>query len=575
MGNAASVIPDDADDSKKNKAKANRPTKGSVIPKFSDLEARKKGVDSSPQERNDSTSSLLRHGEYKKAPEQRPSAGKLAENPRNAEVDRVAESEDSKSIETPAAEENPGENKTAPREEKADALERAAAVEVDRGPGLPNVNRSEGEEKQSEERAGIADEGALASKQRKDSEATKRKRQSPPESKDNNDDDQSAQAPRRSSGRRNDSTDDKNHTISSVSSATNMASVGKRHHHRRRHHHKHREKQPATLLATGESGDREVCSDVASEQEDKLKLLLEFIPYFGAGDMARDGMVRSILSNANAEELAGDRDEYDNTLLILACQYRCKGLVPLILARGDGAIDVDAVNSAGASALHFACYKDSICVETAILLLERGAKPEVVENTYGWVSTLFFVLDGWISSHRCCHRLYRVVIPDCVCRCTVGAYGNRANDKREEKKNGPESLQQCRSCSPKAACQCNNTSACPNTRGTILVNSPQSSQNRGWVGNCDIRCTPLHYAAGAGDLELCRRLVGGGAKASTWDFYQYTAVDYAKQSGATDCAAYLEDVSAPGAANAGKKTKSSAPTKVCGLLSIDHQATKL
>lgn len=85
----------------------------------------------------------------------------------------------------------------------------------------------------------------------------------------------------------------------------------------------------------------------------------------------------------------------------------------------------------------------------------------------------------------------------------------------------------------------------------------------------------MHYAAGAGDLELCRRLVGGGAKASTWDFYQYTAVDYAKQSGATDCAAYLEDVSAPGAVNAGKKTESSAPTKVCGLLSIDHQAAKL
>lgn len=45
-----------------------------------------------------------------------------------------------------------------------------------------------------------------------------------------------------------------------------------------------------------------------------------------------------------------------------------------------------------------------------------------------------------------------------------------------------------------------------------------------------------------------------GAKASTWDFYQYSAVDYAKQSGATDCVAYLEEVSALGttANNAGK-----------------------
>ncbi|CAM9615075.1 unnamed protein product, partial [Hapterophycus canaliculatus] len=138
------------------------------------------------------------------------------------------------------------------------------------------------------------------------------------------------------------------------------------------------------------------------------------------------------------EELVG-QDDYGNTLLILACQYRCKALVPLILARGGGAIDVDAINSEGACALHFACYKDSVCAETAVLLLERGAAPEVVENTYG--------------------------------------------------------------------------------------------------------CTPLHYAAGAGDVGLCKRLIEKGAKANTWDLYQYTAVDYAKQSGATDCVTYLEEVS--------------------------------
>lgn len=92
--------------------------------------------------------------------------------------------------------------------------------------------------------------------------------------------------------------------------------------------------------------------------------------------------MRSILSAADAEELVG-RDDYGNTLLILACQYRHKALVPLILAKSGGAIDLDAVNSEGACALHFACYKDSVCAETAFLLLERGAKPEVVENTHG------------------------------------------------------------------------------------------------------------------------------------------------------------------------------------------------
>ena len=66
------------------------------------------------------------------------------------------------------------------------------------------------------------------------------------------------------------------------------------------------------------------------------------------------------------------------------------------------------------------------------------------------------------------------------------------------------------------------------------------------------RCTPLHYAAGAGDIDLCKRLIEKGAKVNTWDSYQYTAVDYAKQSGATDCVAYLEEVSTPGATTAGK-----------------------
>lgn len=105
-------------------------------------------------------------------------------------------------------------------------------------------------------------------------------------------------------------------------------------------------------------------------------------PYVSDGLLSYLAKVRSILSAADAEELVG-RDAYGNTLLILACQYRHKALVPLILARSGGAIDVDATNAEGACALHFACYKDSVCAETALLLLKRGAAPEIVENTYG------------------------------------------------------------------------------------------------------------------------------------------------------------------------------------------------
>ena len=88
----------------------------------------------------------------------------------------------------------------------------------------------------------------------------------------------------------------------------------------------------------------------------------------------------------------------------------------------------------------------------------------------------------------------------------------------------------------------------------LLLSSPFTSPGTSMRGKR--RCTPPHYAAGAGDVDLCKRLIQKGAKASTWDFYQYSAVDYAKQSGATDCVAYLEEVSALGAAtNAGKRPR--------------------
>lgn len=164
---------------------------------------------------------------------------------------------------------------------------------------------------------------------------------------------------------------------------------------KRRHRHQHNRRlgkqQAGTSSFRGGNGDIEPCddgsdggSDTEGQNDDKLRLLLDFIPYFGLGDATHDNMVRSILSAADEEELARNRDQYGNTLLILSCQYRCKGLVPLILSKSSGgAIDLDAVNSEGACALHFACYKDSICAETAMMLLERGAKPEVVENIHG------------------------------------------------------------------------------------------------------------------------------------------------------------------------------------------------
>lgn len=88
---------------------------------------------------------------------------------------------------------------------------------------------------------------------------------------------------------------------------------------------------------------------------DKFQLILESLPYFGQGDDAgTDQVVRQVLQSAQVGDLEG-RDEYGNTILILAVQYGAVDLVPIIM--GKRAVDVNAVNSAGACALHFACYK--------------------------------------------------------------------------------------------------------------------------------------------------------------------------------------------------------------------------
>ncbi|CAM9186530.1 unnamed protein product [Ascophyllum nodosum] len=238
---------------------------------------------------------------------------------------------------------------------------------------------------------------------------------------------------------------DGNHTASS-----NSTGHRHRYHGRHRRHNRGKRRRPSKDGKGANGANARQQNEQQDEEEDKMKLLREFIPYFGTGDATSDSMVRSILGAADAEELTEDgNDDYGNTLLILACQYRCTGLVPLILAKGGGgAIDVNAVNSAGACALHFACYSGSLCMETAVLLLERGASPELAEKTHG--------------------------------------------------------------------------------------------------------CNPLHYAAGAGNVDLCKRLIEAGANTRTCDFHRYTAIDYAKHAGAEGCVAYLERVTAatPGAANA-------------------------
>lgn len=104
--------------------------------------------------------------------------------------------------------------------------------------------------------------------------------------------------------------------------------------------------------------------DGDGEDMDPVQVLFQFIPYYGRGDLANDSLVRSTLLSVPIDEI-DQRDEYGNTLLLLACQYGCEDLVRIMLNKG---ADANSVNSAGACGLHFACYKVRQYLQHYVLL---------------------------------------------------------------------------------------------------------------------------------------------------------------------------------------------------------------
>lgn len=121
-------------------------------------------------------------------------------------------------------------------------------------------------------------------------------------------------------------------------------------------------------------------SDVSdSEDLEPVDVLLQFIPYYGQGDPANDSLVRSTLSSLSVEDI-DSKDEYGNTLLLLACQYRCEDLVRIMLNKG---ANPNALNLSGACCLHFACYRESASYPIAKILLQNGANPDIAETSFG------------------------------------------------------------------------------------------------------------------------------------------------------------------------------------------------
>lgn len=121
--------------------------------------------------------------------------------------------------------------------------------------------------------------------------------------------------------------------------------------------------------------------DISVDEDDiePIEVLLQFIPYYGQGDGSNDSIVRATLTALSVEDI-DSKDEYGNTLLLLACQYRCEDLVRMMISKG---ADPNAVNSSGACCLHFACYRESASFQVAKVLLQNGANPDVAESTFG------------------------------------------------------------------------------------------------------------------------------------------------------------------------------------------------
>jgi ankyrin repeat protein len=110
-----------------------------------------------------------------------------------------------------------------------------------------------------------------------------------------------------------------------------------------------------------------------------LDILFQFIPYYGQGDPTNDATVRAYLSGLSLSEI-DSKDEYGNTLLLLACQYNCDDLVRIMLNKG---ANPNAVNTSGASGLRFACYRESASKVIAKMLLHNGANPDLTEFVNG------------------------------------------------------------------------------------------------------------------------------------------------------------------------------------------------
>lgn len=146
------------------------------------------------------------------------------------------------------------------------------------------------------------------------------------------------------------------------------------------------------------SDDNDDDDDGAGDDLNLVEVIQQLLPYYGQGNSSNDSNLRAALSGLSIEDI-DSKDLYGNTLLILACCYRCDDLVRIMLSKG---ADPSAVNNSGTCCLHFACHKESSSIAIAKALLSNGADPDVHEMQYGCTPLHYSAAAG---STECCKLL--------------------------------------------------------------------------------------------------------------------------------------------------------------------------
>lgn len=141
---------------------------------------------------------------------------------------------------------------------------------------------------------------------------------------------------------------------------------------------------------------RPVYSAPAPAPDEALcSVLFELLPFYERGDAAVDALMRRTVASMKDRD-AVDRD--GNTALILCAMYSHYDLAKSLVDRG---ADVNAVSTAGVTALSYACGARPLNEALVRLLVDRGARTNVPELHSGCAALHYLASTGNVELCDC------------------------------------------------------------------------------------------------------------------------------------------------------------------------------